>query len=101
MVMASIAHSRLSRWTLSLGRMAVLALLLGAASMAQAASTACSDGIDNDGDRYVDGYDPGCHSDGNALNYYSYNAQDSDENDPFGNGCIDIIKQTFDAYGNR
>jgi hypothetical protein len=39
----------------------------------------CSDGIDNDGDGLIDAADPGCHTDGNANNPASYNANDNSE----------------------
>jgi hypothetical protein len=39
----------------------------------------CADGVDNDGDGVIDAADPGCHSDGNAKNSKSYNANDNSE----------------------
>lgn len=39
----------------------------------------CADGIDNDTDGLKDEYDPGCHSDNNAENTFSYVATDNDE----------------------
>jgi LPXTG-motif cell wall-anchored protein len=39
----------------------------------------CSDGADNDGDVAIDAADPGCHTDGNAANAASYDANDDDE----------------------
>lgn len=53
-----------------------------------AAVTACSDGIDNDQDTFVDASDPGCHSDGNASNSESYVASDNDESNGGGSGPI-------------
>jgi LPXTG-motif cell wall-anchored protein len=41
----------------------------------------CSDGIDNDGDGKIDAADPGCHTDGNANNPRSYDANDTSEAD--------------------
>ncbi len=41
----------------------------------------CSDGTDNDGDSLIDINDPGCHSDGNAINTGSYVPTDYDETD--------------------
>ncbi|MCK5592111.1 MAG: PQQ-binding-like beta-propeller repeat protein [Candidatus Pacebacteria bacterium] len=40
----------------------------------------CSDGIDNDGDGYMDINDAGCHSDGVTTNPNSYDKFDNDEN---------------------
>jgi LPXTG-motif cell wall-anchored protein len=45
----------------------------------------CSDTIDNDGDGLVDAKDSGCHSDGNANNPKSYNANDNSEGEGAGN----------------
>jgi LPXTG-motif cell wall-anchored protein len=45
----------------------------------------CSDNRDNDGDGRIDERDPGCHTDGNANNPNSYNADDDDERDGAGN----------------
>jgi LPXTG-motif cell wall-anchored protein len=45
----------------------------------------CSDNRDNDGDGKVDENDPGCHTDGNANDASSYNADDDDESDNAGN----------------
>lgn len=39
----------------------------------------CSDGVDNDGDALIDKADPGCHTDGDAQNDASYDANDDDE----------------------
>ena len=44
----------------------------------------CSDNRDNDGDGRIDEDDPGCHTDGNANNPASYDAQDDDEGDDGG-----------------
>jgi LPXTG-motif cell wall-anchored protein len=44
----------------------------------------CSDKVDNDGDGKIDGYDPGCHSDGKPDNPSSYNPSDNDESDKGG-----------------
>jgi LPXTG-motif cell wall-anchored protein len=44
----------------------------------------CSDKVDNDGDGKIDGYDPGCHSDGKPDNPSSYNPSDDDESDKGG-----------------
>lgn len=41
--------------------------------------SACSDGVDNDGDGLIDAADPGCHSDGNANNPASYVPSDDSE----------------------
>jgi LPXTG-motif cell wall-anchored protein len=43
----------------------------------------CADGVDNDGDGVIDADDPGCHTDGDASNPNSYNANDDSEG---GNG---------------
>ncbi len=55
-------------------------------SAAQASSVApkgggeqCSDGVDNDGDGYIDAADPECHTDGNPNNPGSYNPQGPSE----------------------
>jgi hypothetical protein len=40
----------------------------------------CSDSVDNDQDKLIDEKDPGCHSDGNANNFDSYDPEDDDEN---------------------
>ena len=55
-------------------------------SAAQASSVApkgggeqCSDGVDNDGDGYIDAADPDCHTDGNPNNPGSYNPQGPSE----------------------
>lgn len=47
------------------------------------AVTQCSDGIDNSDpeDTIADAADPGCHTDGNAMNAASYNAADTNETD--------------------
>ncbi len=42
----------------------------------------CSDAIDNDGDALIDARDPGCHTDGNAENMFTYNASHTSERDP-------------------
>lgn len=39
----------------------------------------CSDQVDNDGDGVIDAADPGCHSDGDANNPDSYDANDDSE----------------------
>jgi hypothetical protein len=45
--------------------------------------TECSDSIDNTDleDTYIDGQDPGCHTDGNASNRASYDPNDDSETD--------------------
>ncbi|MDQ3676941.1 MAG: LPXTG cell wall anchor domain-containing protein, partial [Actinomycetota bacterium] len=43
--------------------------------------SACSDGVDNDGDGVIDARDPGCHTDGDPNNPDSYNPNDDDEAD--------------------
>jgi LPXTG-motif cell wall-anchored protein len=47
----------------------------------------CSDGIDNDGDKKVDGDDPGCHTDGKPNNPSSYDQNDNDESDSGNKGA--------------
>jgi len=47
----------------------------------------CSDGRDNDGDGVIDEDDPGCHTDGNANNPDSYDADDDSEADGGGGGA--------------
>ncbi len=44
----------------------------------------CSDTLDNDGDGKIDAADPGCHSDNDATNSASFNANDNDETDAAG-----------------
>ena len=54
----------------------------GSSSSSRSSSSAapqCSDGIDNDGDGLIDRGDPGCHTDGNVSNIYSYDANDNSE----------------------
>jgi len=46
-----------------------------------AGGPACSDGVDNDGDRKIDAADPGCHSDNDANNPGSFVPSDNDETD--------------------
>jgi LPXTG-motif cell wall-anchored protein len=46
----------------------------------------CADGRDNDGDGLVDEDDPGCHTDGNANNPDSYDANDDSEGGGGGGG---------------
>jgi hypothetical protein len=41
----------------------------------------CNDGQDNDGDKKIDGSDPGCHTDGKPNNPSSYDTNDDDETD--------------------
>jgi LPXTG-motif cell wall-anchored protein len=41
----------------------------------------CTDGQDNDGDKKIDGTDPGCHTDGNPGNPSSFDPTDDDETD--------------------
>jgi len=48
--------------------------------------TQCSDGRDNDGDGVSDEDDPGCHTDGNANNPDSYDADDDSEANGGGGG---------------
>ena len=48
--------------------------------------TQCSDGRDNDGDGVSDEDDPGCHTDGDANNPDSYDADDDSEADGGGGG---------------
>ena len=48
-------------------------------SVAPEAGAQCSDAIDNDGDGVIDTADPGCHTDGNAGNPASFDANDNDE----------------------
>lgn len=46
----------------------------------------CADDRDNDGDGLVDAADPGCHTDGNANNPDSYDADDDSEGGDGGGG---------------
>ena len=55
----------------------------------------CSDTIDNDGDNAIDAADPGCHTDGNAGNPDSYDANDNDETNA--SQCSDGIDNDGDA----
>ena len=49
----------------------------------------CADGRDNDGDGVIDEDDPGCHTDGNANNPDSYDADDDSEAGGAGGGAGD------------
>jgi len=49
---------------------------------AAAAPPQCSDTTDNDGDGVIDADDPGCHTDADAANPDSYDANDDDEANP-------------------
>lgn len=58
----------------------------------------CRDGQDNDNDGKTDAADPGCHSDSNALNAASYDANDNDEtNAPPATLCTDGLDNDHDG----
>ena len=66
----------------------------------------CGDGADNDGDSLTDCTDPGCHTDGNALNAGSCDQNDNDETHTpacgdgvtdVGEACDDGNTSNFDA----
>jgi hypothetical protein len=59
----------------------------GSAGEDDGGDTECSDGRDNDGDGVIDADDPGCHTDGNANNPDSYDADDDSEADGGGGGA--------------
>ncbi|HPA25477.1 MAG TPA: VWA domain-containing protein [bacterium] len=54
---------------------------------------ACSNGVDDDGDLFIDANDSGCHSDGDVNNSVSYDPNDNDETDmtPIGIQAGDVI----------
>lgn len=67
------------------------------ASCSESASThQCSDGADNDADSLIDIADPGCHTDGNASNDFTYNPNDDSEADILPQ-CSDLIDNDGDG----
>jgi len=58
----------------------------------------CSDGVDNDDseDTLADELDPGCHTDGNASNSESYDANDNNETDESVTQCSDGLDNDED-----
>ncbi|MEK9153020.1 MAG: DUF5011 domain-containing protein, partial [Patescibacteria group bacterium] len=75
-------QAKRKKWLLIVGGLAVFMLLFatfGNGQIAQAATTQCSDGLDNDGDGMIDIGDPNCHTDVNVYNLSSYNPNISAE----------------------
>jgi hypothetical protein len=57
----------------------------------------CNDGIDNDNDGLTDEYDSGCHSDGNAVSYASYDKSRNSEDSTVKSQCSDGLDNDNDT----
>lgn len=81
-------QAKRKKWLLIVVGLAVFLLLVATFSngqVAYAATTQCSDGLDNDGDGMIDAADPNCHTDVNVYNSASYNPNISAE---CGDACL-------------
>ena len=65
-------------------------------------TTECSDAVDNDSDTLFDADDPGCHTDGDALNMLSYDSADDDEShlEECNNGVVEASEECDSGGAN-